>query len=73
MDDTMHFNLSSSDDVEYKVGVDHQNAISVFSELLVTRYPSKHWMPLKRSYALVELVHERTRSIRAILSNEVEN
>jgi hypothetical protein len=68
----MYLNLASADDVECEVGFDHQNSIPVFPKLLVTRYPSEHWMSLKSTDAAIKLVDKRACSTRAVLSNEVK-
>lgn len=69
----MHFNLAAANNVEYQVGFHDENAIPVFPQLLVTRYPPKLRMLLKSSDSVVELVYKRTRSTLAVLSNVVED
>ena len=72
VDDAMNFNLATTDNVEHKVGFDDQNAIPVFPQFLVMRYPSKQGMLLQCPNSIVKLVDKQTCSVCTVLSDVIK-
>jgi len=71
MHNTMNLDSLFADDVEDEVGFDYQNAVAVFSQLIMTWNSAKQWLRFKQSDRFVDPIHERSRSGRAVLRDVI--
>jgi hypothetical protein len=73
VNDTMYLDSLSTNDVEDKIGFDHQNAIAVLSKFRMSRHSPEERMMLKPSNAFIKSINKGNGSAWTVLCDKLQN
>ena len=73
VNNTMNFNSLPTDNVENKVGFNHQDTVTGLPKLGMSRHPSQERMSFKLTNAFIKMINKANSPAWAILCDELQD